>query len=387
MTRTAATTARTRARILLCAAMAMAMASLAGCAGFWTQSPAPVIRYGAEPGVGSAGAHTAVASDTLWNIANRYHVSMQDLVLTNNLSPPYALRAGQRLRIPPPQTYRLRSGDSLYTVSRLFNVSTTALARLNNLSPPYHVGAGQTLRLPAITPPATRPPATPSSSYAAAVTHNIPDDSASSGAIIAESLPPPPGQGHLESPRPPPAAASSRDLAGMPPQPMPRAPYDRNPYDATPYTQPPTSIPSATVTAAIPQSTAPRTNGRFEWPVIGRILSAYGPRSGGEHNDGINIAGARGTPVRAAEDGTIVYADSELKGFGNLILIRHADRWMTAYAHLDSIVVKKGAKVARGQTIGTLGSTGSVDTPQLHFEVRRGTEALNPEIYLATPRG
>jgi murein DD-endopeptidase MepM/ murein hydrolase activator NlpD len=132
----------------------------------------------------------------------------------------------------------------------------------------------------------------------------------------------------------------------------------------------------------VAESTAPRTSGRFEWPVMGRVISGYGPKPGGEHNDGINIAVPAGTPVRAAEDGTVVYADNELKGFGNLLLVRHKDRWMTAYAHLDRMAVKSGDKVKRGQTIGTVGATGTVDKPQLHFEVRRGTEALNPEIYM-----
>ena len=86
--------------------------------------------------------------------------------------------------------------------------------------------------------------------------------------------------------------------------------------------------------------------------------------------------------LKAADNGVVVYAGSELKGSGNLILVRHDNRWMTAYAHLDKINIKRGDVIKRGQSIGTVGSTGSVDKPQLHFEVRRGTEAINPERYL-----
>ncbi len=111
---------------------------------------------------------------------------------------------------------------------------------------------------------------------------------------------------------------------------------------------------------------------------MGPVLSAYGPKPGGLHNDGVNIKAPKGAPVRAAENGVIVYVGSDLKGYGAMVLIRHADKWMTAYAHLGSVMVKKGAVVKLGETIGTVGSTGNVDQPQLHFEIRHGTDALNP---------
>lgn len=111
-------------------------------------------------------------------------------------------------------------------------------------------------------------------------------------------------------------------------------------------------------------------------------MSGYGPKPGGLHNDGINVAAPRGTPVRAAERGIVAYAGNELRGFGNLLLIRHADGWMTAYAHLDRMLTVRGEVVEPGATIGTVGSTGNVDTPQLHFEIRRGSQALDPMLYL-----
>jgi murein DD-endopeptidase MepM/ murein hydrolase activator NlpD len=124
-------------------------------------------------------------------------------------------------------------------------------------------------------------------------------------------------------------------------------------------------------------------NTNFIWPVNGPIISSYGTKKNGLHNDGINIKAARDTTVIAAEKGKIVYAGSGIEGFGNLVLIRHTGRWMTAYAHLDKITVKKGQEVPRGEQVGVVGSTGSVSAPQLHFEMRRGTKALNPIKYLS----
>ncbi len=108
----------------------------------------------------------------------------------------------------------------------------------------------------------------------------------------------------------------------------------------------------------------------------------FGPKPGGLHNDGINIAAARNTPIRAAENGVVVYAGNELRGFGNLLLVRHADGWVTAYGHCEQLLVRRGAHVRRGQVIARVGSSGNVRTPQLHFEVRRGTRPVNPNEYL-----
>ncbi|HLF59246.1 MAG TPA: peptidoglycan DD-metalloendopeptidase family protein, partial [Alphaproteobacteria bacterium] len=135
-----------------------------------------------------------------------------------------------------------------------------------------------------------------------------------------------------------------------------------------------------TQTAAL--TPGPAGGATFLWPLRGKVLSAYGPKKGGEHNDGINIEAARGEPVRAAADGTVIYAGNELRGFGNLILIKHAGGWTTAYAHNDTLLVANGAQVKRGQVIAKAGSTGNVSSPQLHFELRRGTRAVNPGDYL-----
>lgn len=288
-----------------------------------TGKPAPVINYGLQGGATSAGVHTVGRGDTLWSIAQRYRVDMKDVIYVNNLSAPYFLQTGDRLSLPPPNTYRVRPDDTLYGISRTFDISVTQLARQNDLRKPFRIRAGDTLRLPSVRQ----------------------EEMQELKPVQLAALP-----GH----KPDGPAVASRPVE------------------------------SVSKSLPVPTKTPPRAygDGRFAWPVDGPVISTYGPKKDGLHNDGLNIRAPRGTPVRAAENGVVVYADNQLSGFGNLVLIRHEDRWMTAYAHLDKSMVKRGQEIRRGETIGTVGQTGAVDTPQLHFEIRRGTEALNPQPYL-----
>ncbi len=121
----------------------------------------------------------------------------------------------------------------------------------------------------------------------------------------------------------------------------------------------------------------------FIWPVRGRLLSSFGPKTGGLHNDGINIAVPRGTPVKSVSNGRVVYIGDDLNSFGNLVLVRHSNGWISAYGHLQDIKVSKGLTINQGQTLGTVGRTGNVTTPQLHFELRKGSRAINPQQYLS----
>ncbi|MBL4801151.1 MAG: M23 family metallopeptidase [Emcibacter sp.] len=127
----------------------------------------------------------------------------------------------------------------------------------------------------------------------------------------------------------------------------------------------------------------PQSGKGFMWPVKGRLLSSFGPKAKGYHNDGINIAAKSGSYVRAAESGVVVHAGSKIKGFGKLILIRHSNGWVTAYAHNSSILIKTGQAIKRGQAIARVGTSGGVDRPQLHFEMRKGARAVNPVKYLS----
>ena len=130
------------------------------------------------------------------------------------------------------------------------------------------------------------------------------------------------------------------------------------------------------------KSVAPSGN-RFIWPARGTILSGFGRQKSGIINDGVNLALPRGTAVKAADDGVVAYAGNELKGYGNLVLVRHANNWVTAYAHNSKLMVKRGQKVRRGQVIAKSGKSGSVMQPQLHFELRKGSKPVNPQKYIA----
>jgi murein DD-endopeptidase MepM/ murein hydrolase activator NlpD len=120
----------------------------------------------------------------------------------------------------------------------------------------------------------------------------------------------------------------------------------------------------------------------FRWPVRGRVITGFGPKANGQQSDGIDLAVPEGTAVHAAEDGVVAYAGNELKGYGNLILIRHANGFVTAYAHASEILVKRNDTVHRGQVIAKSGQTGSVTSPQLHFEIRKGSAPVDPAQYL-----
>jgi murein DD-endopeptidase MepM/ murein hydrolase activator NlpD len=120
----------------------------------------------------------------------------------------------------------------------------------------------------------------------------------------------------------------------------------------------------------------------FRWPVRGRVIAGYGAKTSGKQNDGINVAVPEGTPVKAADDGVVTYAGNELKGYGNLVLIKHNNGYVTAYAHTSELMVKRGDTIKRGQIIAKSGQTGEVQSPQLHFEIRKGSQPVDPTQFL-----
>jgi murein DD-endopeptidase MepM/ murein hydrolase activator NlpD len=120
----------------------------------------------------------------------------------------------------------------------------------------------------------------------------------------------------------------------------------------------------------------------FRWPVRGRVIAAYGAKTSGKQNDGINVAVPEGTPVKAAEDGVVTYSGNELKGYGNLVLVKHSNGYVTAYAHASELMVKRGETIKRGQIIAKAGQTGEVPSPQLHFEIRQGSTPVDPSKFL-----
>ncbi|HEX7966769.1 MAG TPA: M23 family metallopeptidase [Stellaceae bacterium] len=270
--------------------------------------------------------------ETLYAISRRYDVPVRSLIEANGLTPPYALPAGRRLVVPQIRQHVVQPGETLYSVSRLYGVDASTLARSNGMAPPFTVVVGQALVLPAPVQPA---------------------ETAAPPGAVARS----PAEPKLPAP------------AAKPPRPA----------DVEPAAGP---LSRSELAALPPPTAAPRGGRRFLWPVRGRLIGHYGTNEGGTHNDGINIAARAGTPVVAAEAGTVAYAGNELRGYGNLVLIKHANGWMTAYAHNSALLVKRGERVRRGQPIGRIGATGAVSEPQLHFEIRRGSKALDPDDYL-----
>jgi len=312
------------------------------------------VRYGASKGAGSVGAHTVFKGDTLYSISKQYQLPITEIVTLNNISENYTLTSGFRIKLPPPNEHTVRRNDTVQGVARTYSVSPSQIVALNNLSAPYQLKSGQVLRLPT---PTMRddferydvPQETQSAARVDRVEREaLGDNNQQARVITSEPLP------------------SNAQEQGV-----------------TPNVQPKVEQASSTVRSkAIEQIPKRSGNGKFMRPVDGNIISDYGPKDGGLHNDGSNIKAARGAAVRAAENGRVVYVGDDLEGYGNLILVRHADRYMSAYAHLDKTLVKKGDEVKRGQSIGTVGSSGQVDSPQLHFEIRKGAKALDPQKYL-----
>jgi murein DD-endopeptidase MepM/ murein hydrolase activator NlpD len=316
----------------------------------------------------NSGTVTVGSGQTLYSIARANNLTPDELARANNIPPPYAIRVGQRLTVPgrsdpvnpvagaAPQnieatnapsnrqqfgqgdTHVVRPGETLFAVGRSYQMDPFKIAEYNQLSEPYALKVGQTLRIPSTgsqvaqrgEPPMTLDQQMAERQQAANQVVQQADDQPSRQAMAPETIT---------------APSATSDSAGQPDQP---------------------------------------TASTFRWPVKGRIISTFGEKPTGMRNEGINIAVPEGTGVRAAGSGIVAYAGNELKGYGNLVLIRHDDGWVTAYAHNKELLVSRGDTVKRGDVIASAGQTGSVTSPQVHFEVRKGATAVDPMKYLDT---
>lgn len=273
----------------------------------------------------------------------------------------------RQIPIPGSGIHTVVRGNTVYSISRLYGVPVRSIIETNHLQPPYLLKLGERLRLPARR---THRVAKGDTVYSISRRYGVPI-----GELMRVNGIRPPytimvGQ-ELSIPT---GAGPSNNVvtASLPAAPA-AAPARRPAQQATP-----------TQVAALP-SPPPRTGRLFQWPVKGEVLSGFGDQPGGRHNDGINIGAKRGATVVAAESGVVAYAGNELRGFGNLLLIKHADGFMTAYAHNDALLVSRGQKVGKGEAVARVGSSGSVAKPQLHFEIRKGRKAVDPLDYL--PKG
>lgn len=370
--------------------------------------------YQVEPGrrlvLPEVRTHEVQGGESLGALARQYGVSRESFAHANGIEPPYVIRTGQLLIVPGP-------------VGKRSDPPTTAIAAApSGAATP----AGATPPVAAATGPAPAPVVVASAGSARAIS-----------GIDQSTLPPPPGastsSGPIGSAPTPPASETAKSRGSRPAVAAPAAPAVVDPPPvaapappaASPQAiAPPAAAPPAPIAAAPPIASAPtaapppssaaaeppaaigdqarldaaepreavttppppRAGRNFYWPLKGTILSDFGSKPGGLHNDGINISAQRGTPIRASENGVVVYAGNELRGFGNLLLVRHAGGWMTAYGHADELLVGRGDQVKRGQIIARVGSTGNVNAPQLHFEIRRGSRAVNPTDFLDQSR-
>jgi len=320
---------------------------------------------------------TLRAGDTLQTLSRRYGVPVAVIMQSNNISNPALVHAGQHLVIPhlkgpaaalaapqprlaanapalpaaaptlppaapvpPPRmalapssaVHVVAAGETLRSIAHMYGKPVLVLAKANNIAPDSRVKIGERIIVPDAKAAAQAPAALPKRVEApppAAAPQNL--------ASVAES----PHSARLASP----AAPAEEDSA---------------------------------VKTAEPAGKL----GEFRWPVRGRVIAGFGPKPNGLQNDGINLAVPEGTPVKAADDGIVAYAGNELKGYGNLVLVRHANGFVTAYAHASELMVKRNDQVHKGQVIAKSGQTGTVTSPQLHFEIRKGSVPVDPAQYL-----
>ena len=303
---------------------------------------------------------TVAPGETLEMISHQHGVPVAAIMRANNITSPAMVRPGDHLVIPrrmpstaayaPPTTriattapgmpvgaprtalapttgmHVVAPGETLHSIARLYGKSVMVLATANNIRPDTMVKVGERIIIPGVQPDAAVAPR------------------------AQAQVAPPAGQNL--------AAAESPHSARV----------------ATPETP----AQESTIKTAEPAGGLPS----FRWPVRGRVIASFGPTPNGLQNDGINLAVPEGTPVKAAEDGVVAYAGNELKGYGNLVLVRHSNGFVTAYAHASDILVKRGETVKRGQVIAHSGQTGNVTSPQLHFEIRKGSTPVDPSQYL-----
>ena len=276
------------------------------------------------------------------------------------LRAPYVLHPGQILKVPVAKAYVAESGDTLNGVARRFSVSVGELAEINHISERAMLRSGQRIGLPSSMRD-RGPQRSAETAYAEAEPYRTPS---------YQPPPPSPAPGLTQVAPSGPTPTPERGAAGYQTPSPPAAPQ------ATPLTD-------AQVAAA--------AHGRFMWPVRGDIVSHFGPQGVGRRNDGVDIKAAQGTVVKAAAPGEVVYAGDQVPGFGNLVLIKHADGWVTAYAHLDQVNVQMRQQVSQGDTLGSVGMTGGATEPELHFEVRFAptpTEKARPvDPVLVLPAG
>jgi len=300
-------------------------------------------------------------ADTLDSLAQHYNVTPTAILQANGYKGPRTLSPGQQLIIPSqaaaaapalaapasksvaavsaaPSVHFVNRGDTLLSIAHHNHVPVAELAKANGLDSQAKLKIGSKLNVPGAKTAAVMP------AQPAAVTAGQP----------AASAPP----------------ATKMAAATGAPQQSARLAQATTKVEETSAEAP---VKAAEATGALPT---------FRWPVRGKVITSYGAKTNGKSNDGINLAVPEGTPIKAAEDGVVAYSGNELKGYGNLVLVRHANGYVTAYAHASELLVKRGDTIKRGQIIAKSGQSGEVGSPQLHFEIRKGSTPVDPLQFL-----
>lgn len=255
-----------------------------------------------------------------------------------------------------PDTIQVKKGDTLYSIAKRYDMSISELIELNGLDSPDQLYVGQVLK-------------TTSKKYYTVKRGDTLASIARKYGTNYKTL------AQKNNIKPPYELKIGQKIAVSGAQ---VTPAQKNKQPA----QTAQTKPASKNTLSSSSYVSTKRSAKFVWPTSGKIISAFGAHGKGLKNDGINISTPIGSTVKAGDKGTVAYASNGLKGFGNLVLIKHPDGFITAYAHLDKILVQKGQKVIRGEKIATVGKTGGVSAPQLHFEVRAGKKAVNPRYYL-----
>jgi murein DD-endopeptidase MepM/ murein hydrolase activator NlpD len=259
-------------------------------------------------------------------------------------APALAPPASKPVAAGPSSVHVVNRGDTLMSIARRNSVPVGELAKANNLDQTAKLSLGMKLTVPGSKSAAAAPVAQPVAVVAAP---------AQPVAAVA-------------------APATRMAAAGGPPQSARLASATTNVVEEKPVVEA-ASVKPSEATGALPT---------FRWPVRGKVITSYGSKTNGKSNDGINLAVPEGTPVKAAEDGVVAYSGNELKGYGNLVLVRHSNGYVTAYAHASELMVKRGDTIKRGQIIAKSGQSGEVGSPQLHFEIRKGSSPVDPLQFL-----
>lgn len=377
-------------------AISLVILALSACA---SQPPASVVSHASKVKVQAPKnpySITVKKGDTLVLLSEKYRIRKSELISLNHLKKPYILTKGMVLKLPDPQYHIVQKGDTLYSIARSYLVDVPTLVQVNHLQNPEHILVGSKLYFSMAT-------AESSSASSLPVQENSPSEESplpvagapgtSSGTgkgVTVDELQPLPAPTSSTKPA---SGTLSRSEPASSPSTTSVLSTSNEPPSTAQATEPlnkPSEVSKARSSGFTPTSasvsTAPLTpvahTGGFSWPIEGKIISRFGPRKGGLYNDGINIAAPEGTAIKAASDGVVVYSGNELRGYGNLLLIKHDAGFVTAYAHTAKNLVQKDAVIRKGDTIAYVGKTGHVSSPQLHFSIRKDRKALNPEKHL-----